>query len=105
MTILHQLKPALDDQVDALLAARIISANPPRRIEKGTKGGDGPRVTNEGLGNLDVGWLNSRQDTVGKDMEKELMGEVKAVLEKMVGEGESVKNEHGNDHQDEMKVD
>jgi len=34
-------------------------------------GGKGP-ITGGGLGSLDVGWLNSRNDRVGKEMEAEL---------------------------------
>ena len=33
-----------------------------------------------GLGNLDVGWLNSRNDNVGKEMEAELWKEASSFL-------------------------
>lgn len=39
------------------------------------------RITNGGLGNLDVGWLNSRGNKVGAEKENELIGEVKNLLE------------------------
>ena len=37
-----------------------------------TSGGKKGSVTGGGLGNLDVGWLNSRNDNVGKDMKSEV---------------------------------
>ncbi len=39
------------------------------------------RITNGGLGNLDVGWLNSRGNKVGVDKESELLDEAKKLLE------------------------
>lgn len=39
------------------------------------------RITNGGLGNLDVGWLNSRGNKVGAEKESELIDEVKQLLE------------------------
>ncbi|KAK3677284.1 hypothetical protein LTR78_002822 [Recurvomyces mirabilis] len=39
------------------------------------------RITNGGLGNLDVGWLNSRGNKVGVENEAELLQEAKALLE------------------------
>ncbi|KJX95511.1 hypothetical protein TI39_contig4107g00001 [Zymoseptoria brevis] len=41
-------------------------------------------VKNGGLGNFDVGWLNSRGNKVGRDKEKELVIEAKELLEKVV---------------------
>ncbi|KAK5122874.1 hypothetical protein LTR16_003959 [Cryomyces antarcticus] len=38
-------------------------------------------VTNGGLGNLDVGWLNSRGDRVGKEKEAELFAEARKLAE------------------------
>lgn len=45
------------------------------------------QVTNGGLGNLDVGWLNSRRDVVGKQKEAELWRDARKLLEKMEQEG------------------
>lgn len=42
------------------------------------------RVTNGGLGNLDVGWLNSRANRVGKEKEAELIAEARKMLEDVV---------------------
>ncbi|KAK4960285.1 hypothetical protein LTR10_003179 [Elasticomyces elasticus] len=40
------------------------------------------RVTNGGLGNLDVGWLNSRGNKVAVEMESELLQEAKDLLKR-----------------------
>ena len=40
-------------------------------------------ITNSGLGELDVGWLNARASDVGKGMEAEVLGRVRMVLEGM----------------------
>ena len=42
---------------------------------------EGDRITNGGLGNLDVGWLNSRGNKVGAEKEAELVEEAKELLE------------------------
>ena len=44
------------------------SAQPPKPFSKGG-------ITGGGLGGLDVGWLNSRNDNVGKEKEAELWEE------------------------------
>ena len=41
----------------------------------------------DGLGNLDVGWLNSRNDKVGKEMEAELWTQARELLEDMRSDG------------------
>ena len=42
-------------------------------------------VTGGGLGNLNVGWLNSRNDSVGKEMEAELWEEAQRFVERLEG--------------------
>ena len=49
------------------------NAQPPRTLSKGV-------ITGGGLGGLDVGWLNSRNDDVGKQKEAELWGEAEQFL-------------------------
>ncbi|KAL1305999.1 hypothetical protein AAFC00_004132 [Neodothiora populina] len=52
---------------------------------------DGERITNGGLGNLDVGLLNSRGNSVGIEKEAELIAEAKELLKefnKPKGSGE-----------------
>ncbi|KAG9654534.1 hypothetical protein KCU77_g9185, partial [Aureobasidium melanogenum] len=47
---------------------------------------DGDRITNGGLGNLDVGLLNSRGNSVGLDKEAELIAEAKQMVAEMLKE-------------------
>ncbi|KAH0389943.1 hypothetical protein KCU89_g16133, partial [Aureobasidium melanogenum] len=47
---------------------------------------DGDRITNGGLGNLDVGLLNSRGNSVGLDKEAELIAEAKQMIAEMLKE-------------------
>lgn len=44
-------------------------------------------ITNGGLGNFDVGWLNSRWDNVGKIKDAELLAEARARLEEALDAG------------------
>lgn len=41
-------------------------------------------ITGGGLGSLDIGWLNSRNNNVGKEMEAELWEEAQKRLEKLL---------------------
>jgi len=45
------------------------------------------RITNGGLGNLDVGYLNSRGNRVGTEKEAELVAEARKMLEELVSRG------------------
>ena len=47
------------------------------------------RITNGGLGNLDVGWLNSRGNKVGAEKENELIKEAKMFLDDVLSQGSS----------------
>lgn len=42
-----------------------------------------------GLGNFDVGWLNSRNDNVGKNMEAELWGKAEELMNERLADGEA----------------
>ena len=46
-------------------------------------GGNKGVITGGGLGNLDVGWLNSRNDNVGKEMKSELWREAETFVLKL----------------------
>ena len=94
LEILNEVSTALNDEADALVDAGLLPEKPPR---KGVLGAD---ITNEGLGNLDVGYLNSRTRDVGLVKERELVGEMKAILEKMVQRQE--KEAAGDDKGDAM---
>ena len=48
-------------------------------------GGNKGVITGGGLGNLDVGWLNSRNDHVGKEMNSELWREAEIFVLKLEG--------------------
>lgn len=48
-----------------------------------TGGGNKGVVTGGGLGSLDVGWLNSRNDNVGKEMRAELWREAERFVSKL----------------------
>ena len=50
---------------------------------------DGDRVTNGGLGKLDVGLLNSRGNSVGLEKEAELVAEAKELLTSLVNPSQS----------------
>lgn len=88
-TRLYSIDVGLRTQINALEEAKIIppeeAANGQSDVAVGSSGLAAPRgersaviakakdaVTGGGLGNLDVGWLNSRNDYVGKQMEAEL---------------------------------
>ena len=45
------------------------------------------RITNGGMGNQDIGWLNSRGNGVGADKEKELVEDAKKLLGDVLAEG------------------
>lgn len=48
-----------------------------------TSWGNKGLILGGGLGNLDVGWLNSRNDNVGKEMKAELWGEAEKLVSKL----------------------
>ncbi|EME77882.1 uncharacterized protein MYCFIDRAFT_79136 [Pseudocercospora fijiensis CIRAD86] len=48
------------------------------------------RIKNGGLGNFDVGWLNSRGNKVGAEKEAELIQEAKELLAKAKNNGDSI---------------
>ena len=52
-------------------------------------GGGQERITNGGLGNLDVGWLNSRGNKVGAEKENELLEEAKKLIEETLSRSPS----------------
>lgn len=53
---------------------------PLKRPTRVTAAGD-EEITNGGLGNFDVGWLNSRSDNVGRKKESQMWAEVRTMLE------------------------
>lgn len=49
-------------------------------------GGSKGAITGGGLGNLDIGWLNSRNDNVGKEKEAELWEEAYRIVQRLEAE-------------------
>ena len=69
-----------------------VSTAGPGRAQSAVQSTQEPeRITNGGLGNLDVGWLNSRGNKVGAEKESELMEEAKRLLEETLSRGETDK--------------
>ena len=66
-------------EVDALEHSGLIKPDRPNEMMD-------PAVTNGGLGNFDIGWLNARSRDVGVAKEAELLKEARELLEKMVKE-------------------
>lgn len=73
-----EILPADGSSIESHTTATVLSnvpasggAGPNMPLPKTNAGGKG-RVTGGGLGSMDVGWLNSRNDHVGKAMEAEL---------------------------------
>jgi len=101
-SLLSSVSVRLRRQIYALEEANIISAETPGKDSQtstlpaafssiGSSAGassaqaaaEKSTITAGGLGSLDVGWLNSRKDVVGKDMEAELWGKAVGLLEKL----------------------
>ena len=110
-SLLSSIDVRLRRQVYALEEANIIQAETiPREVQSGAStqqalsvpgGGvnapssqslkDRTVPTNGGLGNLDVGWLNSRNDKVGKEMEAECWEKAKDLTTLLVKEKRAAK--------------
>lgn len=73
-TTLRRLKDDLHVEVNALSEAGLLDSNLDSSVL-------GPGITNGGLGDLDIGWLNSRAKDVALGKEKELVSELRDLLE------------------------
>jgi hypothetical protein len=71
---LRKLKDDLHVEVDKLSEAGLLGSEFSSAVL-------GPGVTNNGLGDLDIGWLNSRAKDVVSAKEKELVKELKELLD------------------------
>lgn len=103
-THLQAIIARLRRQAYALEEAGIISAEAPStaiasqsRQNMGQGQGRGQftaqepeRITNGGLGNLDVGWLNSRGTKVAAEKESELIQEAKELLEESLAKNDDL---------------
>lgn len=89
VTTLHSVDVHMKRQIMALEEAGIVNltAQQAGGPKAGAKAEPSLRPNGVGaVGNLDVGWLNSRSTRVERDMEAELWGEAKAMLEKRSGD-------------------
>ncbi|KAH7152866.1 mediator complex, subunit Med11 [Dactylonectria macrodidyma] len=89
LATLHSIDVKMKRQIMALEEAGIVNlSNSQRQDHSGpVKASLKPNGVGA-VGNLDVGWLNSRGTRVERDMEAELWGKAKTLLEK---EGETMK--------------
>ncbi len=97
--LLSSIDVRLRRQINALQAAKIIPAEAVTRESQNSQavpsmmsgpaslskqmGGGRSVITGGGLGSLDVGWLNSKNDHIGKGMEAGLWEEAQQFVEKL----------------------
>jgi hypothetical protein len=79
--------PTLSTTGAAPEGAGLARRGPPGQAQR-QAGEDGDRITNGGLGSLDVGLLNSRGNSVGLDKEAELIAEAKQMVAEMLKDRE-----------------
>jgi hypothetical protein len=87
---LKGLEKALIKQTEALEDAGIIPAEKEKVL-------DGSGLTNGGLGDFDVAWLNSRRTDVGREKERELRAEVDTFLKKGGKDDDAMEGVQGQD--------
>ncbi|KAF2096838.1 hypothetical protein NA57DRAFT_58724 [Rhizodiscina lignyota] len=102
--LFSRIQSALQTESEALQDEGLIPAKAadarPVVIEKGdpsTNKADDV-ITAGGLGNLDIGWLNSRGDEVGRRKEEEVWKEAREMLE-------GIKERKGNTHNGDVEMD
>lgn len=79
----------------SLAVASAAHPNSPNASLSRTGGGSKGPITGGGLGNLDVGWLNSRNDNVGKEKKAELWREAERFMSKLEGRNPGADRELG----------
>ncbi|MCJ1420713.1 hypothetical protein MMC32_007072 [Xylographa parallela] len=91
-SLLSSIDVRLRRQVYALEEADIIPAEAASKESQGSQSVSGnpsqaskdrTSTQSSGLGNLDIGWLNSRNDKVGKEMEAELWKQARDLVEEI----------------------
>ena len=101
-SLLSSIDVNLRRQIYALEEADIITADVASKdsqtnVNSAVAGEKAARI-GSGLGNFDVGWLNSRNDKVGKEMEAELWSKAREMVsrleERRDKENEDVDMEH-----------
>ncbi|KAF2176374.1 hypothetical protein K469DRAFT_682547 [Zopfia rhizophila CBS 207.26] len=96
-TLITQTKEKLHDQINALEASNVIPSEQLKfvsaTIAPPGQGGPAPEaklqnpeasMTNGGMGDLDIGILNARAGILRQEMDGELLGRVRGVLEELV---------------------
>lgn len=89
-TSLQAVIARLRRQAYALEEAGIVASeastlsNAPARPAGAGQNAEQGRITNGGLGDLDIGWLNSRGNQGGMEKENEILIEAKEVLEELL---------------------
>ena len=92
LSLLSEVTNSLTEEADALVEANLLPEKAPKK---------GAEVE-DGLGGLDVGYLNSRTRDVGLVKERELVGEMRGLLERYVERMEKEgKDGDGDDKMDE----
>ena len=86
-----------DTQINQAVPSALSAMNGSAALSKQV-GGSRAMVTGGGLGSLDVGWLNSRNDHIGKGMEAELWEEAQNFVEKLKQKEEASQKSTGNFH-------
>jgi hypothetical protein len=89
-TTLQAIVARLRRQAYALEEAGIIDAEASSKASSFHK--ESERITNGGLGNLDVGWLNSRGNKVGAEKENELVEEARKLVEETLSREQNGKD-------------
>ena len=87
LSTLHRVDVRLKRQIMALEEAGIISLGGSKDTKQPGAGGTIEPNGVGNIGNLDVGWLNSRSNKVERDMEAELWTKARAHLEGLVEAG------------------
>ena len=80
----------------SLAVSSATQASPSNSSLSRTPAGNKGVITGGGLGNLDVGWLNSRNDSVGKEMNSEVWGEADKFVHKLEKRKPGADGELGN---------
>ena len=84
-TLLRSVRDGLRAEADALAAAGLLDSTP-ATDELGSG------LTNGGLGDFDVGWLNSRTMDVGVGKERELVKQLRELLEQVKNKKNMLEN-------------
>lgn len=106
--LLSSIDVRLRRQVYALEEASVLAPESASRAGDSTGTGAGAAGAAAGAGAsnpLDISWLNSRKDTVGKDKEAELWAAAREFMEKLEQSGTQQDSDKQNGESEKMQVD